>query len=151
MESQTYIKNLRISPKKLRFLIDDVKKLKADESLKYLLYTNKKGAALLYDAIKSAINNAKNSLKVSGDVLKFKALIIEEGQKLKRYRPGGKGGIKPFKKRFAHIKIILEAVTAAKKELKPVVEQVIKKEEEVKPKKTTTRKKTLKVKADKKS
>jgi len=144
MESQTYIKNLRISPKKLRFLTDDVKKFKASESLKYLLYTNKKGARLLYNAIKSAINNAKNSLKVSEDVLKFKALIIEEGQKLKRYRPGGKGGIKPFKKRFAHVKIILEAVTTAKKELKPVVE-------EVKPKKTTIRKKTLKVKADKKN
>ena len=151
MKTQTYIKNVRISPKKLRFLIDDVKKKRPDESLRYLLYTNKKGAIFLYDAIKSAINSAKNSLKTTEDMLKFKALIIEEGQKLKRYRPGGKGGIKPFRKRFAHIKVTLEATVPPKKEVKPVVKKVEKKEAEVKVKKTVAKKKDLKVKTDKKS
>ncbi len=151
MESQTVIKNVRISPKKLRFLVDAIKNLKPEESLNYLLYINKKGGILLFNAIKSAVSSAQNALKATPDMLKFKALIIEEGQKLKRYRPGGKGGIKPFKKRFAHIKIVLEAAYPPKKEkeiIKPVKEV---KEEKIKQNKPVERKKTLKVKSDKKS
>jgi large subunit ribosomal protein L22 len=107
MESTTIIKNVRISPKKLRFLLPEVKKLRPKEALVYLLYTPKKGAKVLYQAIKSAINNAKNYLKIEEEKLKFKTIIVDEGLKLKRYHPGGRGTVKPYKKRFSHIKITL--------------------------------------------
>lgn len=112
MQSFTYIKNLQISPKKLRFLLPEIKRLKPSEALDYLLYTPKRGAKFYYKAIKSALNNAKNVLKVQENLLKFKLLTIEEGRKLKRYNPGGRGTIKPYVKRSAHIKIILEAEKA---------------------------------------
>jgi len=139
METTAYLKNLRISPKKLRFLLPEVKKLKPVSSLKYLMYTQKKGAEILYKAIESSINNAKNTLKVDPDLLKFKALIIEEGQKLKRYRPGGKGGTKPFRKRFSHIKIVLEAEKPAVK--KEVIEKKTSAAKVIGPKKTIKSKK----------
>jgi large subunit ribosomal protein L22 len=107
MELTTIIKNVRISPKKLRFLLPEVKKLRPKEALVYLLYTPKKGAKVLYQAIKSAINNAKNYLKIEEEKLKFKTIIVDEGLKLKRYHPGGRGTVKPYKKRFSHIKITL--------------------------------------------
>jgi len=107
MESTTVIKNVRISPKKLRFLLPAVKKLTPKEALSYLLYTPKKAARILYQAIKSAINNAKNYLKVEEEKLRFKQLVVDEGLKLKRYRPGGRGSIKPYRRRFSHIKITL--------------------------------------------
>lgn len=115
MESTTVIKNVRISPKKLRFLLPEIKKLTPKESLSYLLYTPKKGAKILYGAIKSAINNAKNYLKINEEELKFKVIAINEGLKLKRYQPGGRGTVKPYKKRFSHIKITLTG-----KENKPI-------------------------------
>jgi large subunit ribosomal protein L22 len=107
MESTTVIKNVRISPKKLRFILPEIKKLTPKESLSYLLYTPKKGAKILYGAVKSAINNAKNYLKINDEELKFKVIAINEGLKLKRYQPGGRGTVKPYKKRFSHIKITL--------------------------------------------
>ncbi|PIP15198.1 50S ribosomal protein L22 [Candidatus Roizmanbacteria bacterium CG22_combo_CG10-13_8_21_14_all_35_9] len=109
MESKTYLKNLKISPKKLRFLLPAVKKMKPAKSLDYLFYTNNKPAKVLYQVIKSAISNAKTLLKVSDDMLNFKLLTVEEGQKLKRSRPGGRGTAKPIIKRMSHIKIVLEA------------------------------------------
>lgn len=112
MESKTYIKNLKISPKKLRFLLPEIKKLKPVDSLDYLIYTPKKSADIFYKAIKSALNNAKNVLKVDEIALRFKHLIVEEGRKLKRFRPGGRGTAKPILKRFSHIKIILETEQA---------------------------------------
>lgn len=107
MESKTMIKNVRISPKKLRFLLKDVKKLTPKQALDYLYYTPKKGAKILYQVIKSAINNAKNYLKVGEDLLKFKVLAVDEGIKLKRYRPGGRGIVKPYMRRFSHVFVVL--------------------------------------------
>lgn len=118
MESKTVIKNVRISPKKLRFLLKEVKKLTPKQALDYLYYTPKKGAKLLYQAIKSAINNAKNYLKVDEDLLKFKVLAVDEGIKLKRYRPGGRGTVKPYKRRFSHITMVLVKEEEKNKDLK---------------------------------
>jgi large subunit ribosomal protein L22 len=115
MESVTYLKNLRIAPKKLRFFMPEIKKLKPVLALDYLFYIQNKPAKIFYKAIKSAVTNAKNTLKVNEDLLKFKVLTIEEGQKLKRYRPGSRGTAKPFKRRMSHIKIILQAQNIAKK------------------------------------
>lgn len=108
MEAKAYIKNVKISPKKLRFLIDAVKKLDPYKALDHLYYTPTKSAKILYKAVKSAIDNAKN---ISKDIegLKFKKLLIEEGRKLKRFRAGGRGTAKPILRRFSHIKVILSA------------------------------------------
>jgi large subunit ribosomal protein L22 len=107
MESRAYIKNIKISPKKLRFLLPTIKKMTPAGSLDYLYYTPKKGAKFFYQAIKSAIDNGKQTMKINEDLLKFKLLTVEEGRKLKRYQPGGKGAAKPIRKEYSHIKVIL--------------------------------------------
>ncbi len=107
MESTTYLKNIRVSPKKLRFFLTAVKSKSPALVLDYLFYARQKPAKILYQAVKSAITNAKNTLKVSEDLLEWKLFTVEEGQKLKRYRPGGRGTVKPLRIRFSHIKIKL--------------------------------------------
>ncbi len=125
MDSQTYIKNLRVSPKKLRFLLAEIKRLGPVDAIDYLLYTPKKPARIFLKVIKSALNNAKNKLKLEEKNFKFKLLTVEEGQKLKRSRPGGRGTAKPILRRFSHIKIILESKAETKiesgKNVKPVL------------------------------
>jgi len=107
MEAKAYIKNVKISPKKIRILLDDVKKMNPYQAVDHLYYTPNKAAKILYKAIKSAIDNAKNLSKEAGD-LKFKTLLIEEGRKLKRSRAGGRGAAKPIIRRYSHIKVVLE-------------------------------------------
>ena len=118
MDSKTYIKDLRISPKKLRFLLADIKKLKPSEALIHLYYSPNHASKVFYSSLKSALTNAVNILKVEEQVLRFKHLSVEEGQKLKRFRAGGRGTAKPILKRFAHIKIILEAKEPKKEEIR---------------------------------
>ncbi len=115
MESQTYIRNIRISAKKLRFLTNDIKKRRPMEALHYLNYTPKRGARLFYKAVKSAMANARAKLKTGDDALRFKLLAVEQGPKLKRYRAGGRGAAKPIQRRSAHIKIILTSAKPAEK------------------------------------
>lgn len=114
MESKSIFKNLRISPKKLRFLLPQVKNMKPKEVLDYLFYSPSKASRILHNAIQSSINNAVQTLKADENLLEFKALCIEEGHRLKRYRPGSKGNVRPILKRFSHIKIILESVKEKK-------------------------------------
>jgi len=130
MEKTFYFKNLPISPKKLRFLLEELKKISPVSSLEYLEYLPKKGAKILKKAVKNAIDAAKSSLKINENELKFKTLAVDEGRKLKRYRPGGRGTVKPIVRRFAHLKIVLAAKEdEIKQKEKPLVEKNKKKEE----------------------
>lgn len=129
MESQAYIKNLRISAKKLRFIAGEIKKRKPIDVLPYLHYMRKNGAKFFHQAIKSAMANARLKLKTSDDLLRFKSLTVEQGQKFKRFRAGGRGAAKPYVHQTAHIKIILVAEKGAEK---PTAKEVKKSEPKVK-------------------
>lgn len=109
MESKAYFINLPVSPKKARFYLPAIKKKKPIDSLDYLFYERTDAADILYKAIKSAISSARQLLKVEDSLLNFKVLTIEQGQKLKRYRPGSRGNANPINRRMSHVKIILEA------------------------------------------
>ncbi|NTU46615.1 50S ribosomal protein L22 family protein [Candidatus Roizmanbacteria bacterium] len=143
MESLTYLKNIKVTPKKLRMFLPAIKKQKPAEAAKVLFYTPNASARILRKAILSAISNAKNTLKVQEDLLQFKLFTIEEGQKMKRYYAGSRGSAKPFVRRFSHIKISLvtqtvtlpQALEVEKKEIEEVVEK-----KEVKAKKTAVSK-----------
>lgn len=110
MESRTYIRNLKTTPKKLRMFRDLIVQMSPQDALEHLMYTPTKTSNIYYKAIHSAISNATQALKVSPDMLKFKLLTIEEGRTLKRHHAGSKGMAKPILKNFSHIKIILEPI-----------------------------------------
>ncbi len=123
MESTTYLKNLKLSPKKLRFFLPVIKKMTPLQATESLFYSPTAPGRVFYRSIKSAIANAKNMLKVNEDALVFKVLTVEEGRKLKRFNPGGRGTAKPYVKKYSHIKIVLgvaNTVTAPVEEVKPV-------------------------------
>lgn len=107
MEAKSYVKNVKVTSKKLRFLLDDVRKMDPYKALEHLYYTPKKSAKILYKAIKSAIDSAKTILK-DNTQLKFKTLLVEDGRKLKRFRAGGRGTPKQIIRRYSHIKVVLE-------------------------------------------
>lgn len=149
MESQTYIKNLRISAKKLRFITGEIKKRKPAEVLPYLHYMRKSGAKFFHQAIKSAMANARLKLKTSDDLLRFKLLTVEQGPKFKRFRAGGRGAAKPYVHQTAHIKIILVAEKGADKPTAKEVKEKAKpeiKEAEPKAKKEVKKVKNSKIK-----
>lgn len=108
MEAIAYIKHIRVSPKKLRFIVDGIRLKKPEEALIILSQSQKRNAKVLYKAIHSAVSNAKAVMKITtGEGLKFKTLLIEEGPFLKRMRPASRGRASFYKKRSSHIKVVL--------------------------------------------
>lgn len=111
MEYTTIQKNISDSPRKLRLVADMIRKMKPEQALEMLSFTNKAAATPLSKAIKTALANASSpSTDRSGNkVLGFKKIEINEGMKMKRNRVGtaGRGRSRPYKRRMSHIKIVL--------------------------------------------
>ena len=83
-----------------------VRKMEPVRALDVLRLTPKYAARDLVKAIETVLANAK----VAGiDVEKvvFKKLEIDESMKMRRFRAGTRGRAKPYKRRMAHIKIVL--------------------------------------------
>jgi large subunit ribosomal protein L22 len=142
MEAKASVTDVHTTPKKLRILLEDVKKMKPAKAMEHLMYSPKKSAGILYKVIKSAVDNAKATLQIDAHLLEFKLLKVDQGHSLRRYNPGGRGTAKPYRKQFAHISVVVGLGKG--NEAKQVAKKEEKKTEEVKSEKADE-KKTLKV------
>mgnify|MGYP001584749096 CR=1 FL=1 len=99
-------KFLIMSPKKLRVVAFEVRKMKPIQSIEVLPHIGKRAAEPLLKVIKSAIANAKVK-GISETDLIFKEIQINEGPRLKRGRPVSRGMFHAYKKRMSHIRVVL--------------------------------------------
>lgn len=77
-------KNIQISPRKLRLLATSIKTLNPKDALNQLKFVNTKAARVLVPALKNIIADAKNNFGLNPDTLKFDAVQVDEGMKIKR-------------------------------------------------------------------
>lgn len=124
-------------------MLPEVKRFTPVQTLDYLMYSPKKTARVYYKAVQSAIENAKNTLKVNADMLQFKLFTIEEGPVMKRYNAGARGTARPIKKKFSHIKIVLgisEVTQQEKEKMMPKEKKIVAKIQQKKEVKKNTKK-----------
>lgn len=132
-------KYLLESPRKIRLVVEIIKKMKPGEAVEKLPFVQKRAAADLAKVIKSAMASAKNQ-GISETDLIFKEIQIGEGPRLKRGRAASRGMWHPYKKRMAHIRVVL---TTTKSQTNS--SEQVKKTEEIKEMKTKkVEKKTVK-------
>jgi large subunit ribosomal protein L22 len=102
-------KYLRISPRKARLVIDEIRGKSVPEARYLLEYTNKRAARIVGDVLKSAAANAENNHDADPDELYVRVAKVDEGPTIKRYRPRAMGRATMIRKRTSHITIELEA------------------------------------------
>ena len=108
------LKEVRISPRKVRIVADSIKNLSVQESLDALSVIQKRGAYDLEKVLKSAIANAVNNARLEKGNLRIKAIDISEGAAIKRFHPSTRGRVHPYKKRSSNIRIVLEEINNGK-------------------------------------
>ncbi len=118
------LKYLRIAPRKVRLVAKLIKGKKAEEAQVILDYAVKRGAKPILKLLNSAIASAKNNLQMDPSNLIISKITVNEGPKLKRWRPRARGSAYPIQKKTSHVTIILEEIVKGKKVKK------IKKQEE---------------------
>ncbi len=98
---------IRISPRKVRLVVDLVRGKPVDEALTILTFTRKRAAGVVKGLIQSAVANANQQGGVDLDNLYVSHISVDGGPSLKRFRPAPQGRAHPFKKRSSHINVKL--------------------------------------------
>jgi large subunit ribosomal protein L22 len=110
LEAKAVEKYLRISSRKVKYVIDVVKNKPVEEAVGILALTPKKAAVYVRKAIQSAAANAVENFKeykVSGDDLYIKEIFVTEGPTLKRFKPRARGRADRVLKRTSHITVFV--------------------------------------------
>lgn len=124
MEATTIQKYLHTSPRKLRLVTDMVRQMEPARALDVLRMTPKMAARDLAKALETVLANAKQQGMEEAKI-GFKKIEVNESMKMRRFRAGTRGRAKPYKKRMAHIKIVLSD-EIEKTQIKPEKKQTMK-------------------------
>ena len=108
MQVIAQLNNLRIAPRKVRLISRTIKGMDATAAKHRLDYAPQKSSAPILKLLNSALSNAHNNFNLAKDNLFIKDILVNEGPKLKRFRPKGFGMASPIEKKTSHIKIVLE-------------------------------------------
>ena len=101
-------KYVRIAPRKVRLVVDEVRGKSYPEAQSLLAFTNKRAAKAVGEVLKSAAANAEHNMDADADELKVKIIKVDEGPTIKRYRARAMGRATMIRKRTSHITVELE-------------------------------------------
>ncbi len=102
-------KHIRISPYKVRIVLDIIRGKGLREALAILENTPKSASEPVRKVLLSAAANAENNLNLSRDNLYVAACYADQGPTLKRIMPRAQGRAFRILKRTSHITVVLDA------------------------------------------
>ncbi|GJM32754.1 MAG: 50S ribosomal protein L22 [Saprospiraceae bacterium] len=129
MEAVAKLKNVPMSARKMRLIVDVIRGKKVNDALDILRFTKQEASNWLEKLVLSAVANWE--YKLNGESaddydLIIKTAFVDEGSTLKRFRPAPHGRAHRIRKRTNHVTIIVEnriAMEAGEEEEYEVVEE----------------------------
>lgn len=106
MEAKAIARYVRISPRKVRLVVDLIRE-RARGGPQHPALHQQAGAYFVAKVLESAAANAVNNHDMLEDRLYVKAAYVDEGPALKRVLPRARGRADIIKKRTSHITVIL--------------------------------------------
>jgi len=103
-------KYIRISPYKVRAVLDVIRGKGYREAVAILNTLNKSSSLPVLKLVNSAAANAENNLELNKDDLIVAECFAGQGPTLKRFRPRAHGRAASILKRTSHITVILDVV-----------------------------------------
>ncbi|MBE7525050.1 50S ribosomal protein L22 [Patescibacteria group bacterium] len=107
MEVRARLRYLRMSPRKVRLVIDMVRGMKVSAAAHQLEFLQKEAAKPVLKLLKSAVANAEHNHKLDASSLIIKAITADGGPTLYRWMPRAHGRATPLRKRTTHITLVL--------------------------------------------
>ncbi len=108
MEARATLKYARISPRKVKIVLDLIRNQNADKAMAILRFTPKAACEYLEKLLKSAMANAENNHSMDVSKLYVAECFVGPGPTLKRIRPKDKGRAHRILKRTSHITLVLK-------------------------------------------
>ncbi|GJM44023.1 MAG: 50S ribosomal protein L22 [Gemmatimonadota bacterium] len=114
MEATARAKHMRISPRKMRLVVDLIRGQNVENALVILQGTRKKASPLVEKLLRSAVANAlfvgeeeEEGPRMNVDELFVKKVFVDGGPTMKRFRPRSMGRANRIKKRTSHLTIVV--------------------------------------------
>ena len=108
METRSTQKHIRISPRKVKIVLDLIRGKDAGTAMAILKNTNKSASEYLVKLLGSAIANAVNNFDMDETALYVSECYVCPGPTLKRIMPRAKGSADRILKRTSHITIVVK-------------------------------------------
>ena len=99
---------MRISPRKVKIVIDLIRGKQVDQALAILKFTPKAASPVVEKLLSSAIANAENNLSQNRDELYVAEVYANQGPTYKRYWARSHGRADVILKRTSHITVVLD-------------------------------------------
>jgi large subunit ribosomal protein L22 len=107
MEGKAIAKSVRLSPIKVRLVVDLIRGKKADEARMILENRNKRSSEAVLKTLNSAIANAVNNFKLDENKLYVKEARVDAGPVMKRIMFDSRSHIGHKDRRTSHIVIVV--------------------------------------------
>jgi len=115
MEAKSRLKNIPMSARKMRMVVDTIRGKDINQALNILKFTKREAGEWCEKALLSAIANweQKSNLTLSADDygLVVKSAFSDDGAMVKRIRPAPHGRAHRIRKRTNHLTIVVENST----------------------------------------
>ncbi len=108
MEVRATAKYIKISPRKVRLVVNLVRGLPAIQAMDMLQHMPQRAAVEVGKVVKSAVANAENNYNLDPEDLFISLITADEGPTQKRFRPRSRGRVSPILKRSSHISVVLD-------------------------------------------
>ena len=121
--AKAYARYIRISPRKVRLVLDLIRGEQVNRALTILTQTNKKATHCIEKVLKSALSNAKRSPQVKAGELFISKIIADQGPTLKRFRAAAMGRATMIRHRTSHLSVELSRNVVKQVKSKPKTTQ----------------------------
>lgn len=111
--SYAIARDVRMSPTKVRRVVDLVRGLPVQEALTTLQFAPQAASEPVYKVVASAVANAESTESLRADDLYISQAFVDEGVTMRRIRPRAKGSASRVLKRSSHITVVVEPREAA--------------------------------------
>jgi large subunit ribosomal protein L22 len=108
MEVKAITRFVRISPLKVRLVMDVVRGMPVEKALSTLRYMPQKAAREVARTIMSAAANAEHNFDLDRQDLQIKRIYADQGPVLKRFMPRARGMGNRIRKPTTHITVVVD-------------------------------------------
>lgn len=113
MQARAIARYLRMSPTKVRLVVDLIRGKSVGEAYSILQFSTRRAAEPVGKTLRSAVANAQVKAENEGAVLDVDDLVIreitvDEGPALHRFRSAAMGRAAPIRKRTSHITVVVD-------------------------------------------
>ena len=112
MEVRAFARDQKVSPRKVRLVLDLIRGKPAREALTTLQFLPQPSARMVWKTVKSAMANAENNFNLDPDALVIKGAAAGDARTLKRFKARSRGRVAPRLKRYSHIEIVVDGEEA---------------------------------------